>query len=35
MYNPEEVRNSVINMVSEETVREKFLQVYRAILNHK
>jgi glycosyltransferase involved in cell wall biosynthesis len=34
-YNPVAIRNSVIDMVSEDNVRQKFLQVYRDILKKK
>jgi|SRR6185312_7355700 len=32
-YNAAEIRNSVINMVSEESVATKFVQVYKKVLN--
>lgn len=34
-YNPATIRNSVVNMVSEESVAEKFIQMYSDVLNQK
>lgn len=34
-YNPEEVRNSIFDMVNEKSINREFIQVYQNILNQK